>query len=605
MSSRRRVLWWLPELVPDVGGIATFAGLITTELSSLGNDLHLFVVQGGPGDTLHTGIPVHRQPIASAFLDPDPLTFARFRRSISALKTRVRADIYHLHLCEPSPILHLMTRSSHPAVTVLTLHSQMFHLLSASGPDTLFGQLLEEARVITTVSASSSREVLDKRPDLAAKVIVVPNGVTVEDEPPHVPATPTVLACGRLVEEKGFDRLIRSLPAVRQAIPNVRVRIAGDGPERPALERLCEELGVSEVVQFLGYIDRSDIGNHYEWARVVVAPSHHEGMPYTVLEAGERGRAVIGTNIGGINEVVVDRTTGFLLDQDTVDADPQLLASAITQVLNEPSLAESLGKQARDRIAAHFSTTSCAATYDTIYRVGDTTPEPLLSVIIPAYQAERFIADAIDSVLDQGIDDIEIIVVDDGSTDRTADVARQAGGPHATVIRQPNLGEAYARNCGFAISRGRIIAYLDADDLWPTGRILPLLEVMHDNPNLDAVFGRAVEFADVDAPDSSRISTNPRSARLLTTGVITRRAHEKHGGFNDFPSGPQVAWMSEAIAKGLRYREIDDVVLRRRIHATNNSHRFPFLQDRSRVAIVKRALDAKRRAAQSDTSTDT
>jgi len=93
-----------------------------------------------------------------------------------------------------------------------------------------------------------------------------------------------------------------------------------------------------------------------------------------------------------------------------------------------------------------------------------TGARPLVSVIVPAFNAEATLADALRSALAQSYDNVEIIVVDDGSTDRSAEVA--AGFPGVTLIRQANAGVAAARNAGIAASTGEWLAPLDADDLW-------------------------------------------------------------------------------------------------------------------------------------------
>lgn len=90
---------------------------------------------------------------------------------------------------------------------------------------------------------------------------------------------------------------------------------------------------------------------------------------------------------------------------------------------------------------------------------------PTVSVIIPVYNGERFLAEAIRSALDQTLSPAEIIVIDDGSTDASAEVARGFG-PPVRVLAQANLGPAAARNLGVAHAAGDLLAFLDADDLW-------------------------------------------------------------------------------------------------------------------------------------------
>jgi len=94
----------------------------------------------------------------------------------------------------------------------------------------------------------------------------------------------------------------------------------------------------------------------------------------------------------------------------------------------------------------------------------------LLSVVIPAYNSGRFIADAIDSVLTQDGFEVELLVVDDGSTDDTAQIVARYGGA-VTLLRQTNAGAAVARNAGLQAAHGRYVAFLDADDVWLPGKI--------------------------------------------------------------------------------------------------------------------------------------
>ena len=101
---------------------------------------------------------------------------------------------------------------------------------------------------------------------------------------------------------------------------------------------------------------------------------------------------------------------------------------------------------------------------------------PLVSVLVPCYNAERFVGAALESVLAQTYAPIEVIVVDDGSTDRSAAVLEPFRAPGVTVIRQENHGAAAARNAAFAASRGRYILYLDGDDLMSPGHIAALVD---------------------------------------------------------------------------------------------------------------------------------
>lgn len=115
---------------------------------------------------------------------------------------------------------------------------------------------------------------------------------------------------------------------------------------------------------------------------------------------------------------------------------------------------------------------------------------PRISVVIPAYNCERFIKDAIESVLNQTFNDYEIIVIDDGSTDKTKDAVLQFR-EKVKYVYQPNGGPASARNTGAALSQGEYIAFLDSDDAWLPEKLELQIEKFKNRPGLGLVYSDA------------------------------------------------------------------------------------------------------------------
>lgn len=112
---------------------------------------------------------------------------------------------------------------------------------------------------------------------------------------------------------------------------------------------------------------------------------------------------------------------------------------------------------------------------------------PLVSVVIPAYNAERFVLQAVRSVLNQCYQPIEILLVDDGSTDQTAEIVRQHA-PTVQIIRQDNAGVAAARNAGVRLARGDLICFLDADDGWLPGKLAAQVAYMQAHPEVGLLY---------------------------------------------------------------------------------------------------------------------
>jgi glycosyltransferase involved in cell wall biosynthesis len=593
-----RPLWFLSEYPPNPGGIGTFARLVCEHLASQGHRPHLLVGWGGPSRHVEAGVVVIREPLRAAFEARQPAAVLHARRTVAVLKQELKPCCYHVHLTDPTPLLHLATLAEAPAPTLLTLHNQMLGLFDGRDPGSLLCRLMVESRLITGVSTSVVIEAARARPDLAHRMVTIPNGVPLGDLAP-LPKEPRLLAIGRLMEQKGFDRLLRALPAVVAAHPQVSLEVIGEGPDRPQLEGLAEELGLQERVQFHGFVERSRVPEFLARAGLVVAPSRFEGLPYALLEAAAAGRPIVATRVGGIEQVVADGQTGILVEGEAVDRQPAELGVAIATLLADPERARSLGAAGRERVVQHFSLERCAAAYVQLYRAA-TAPEVDVAVIIPAWNAGRHLAEALESALREARSveaSVQVLVVDDGSTDDTAAMARRFASSGVELFQQPNGGEAMARNAGLALTCSRYVAQLDADDLWPEGRLAALLAVLEANPRLEAAFGMSVEFADSDAPPQANWSPEPTLVRMPSTGLLRRAAFERLGGFAVGDSCCTFAWMATALGVGLTYVTIDRVVLQRRIHGTNASHGVPFLQEKRRIAQLKAALDARRRSA--------
>jgi glycosyltransferase involved in cell wall biosynthesis len=224
----------------------------------------------------------------------------------------------------------------------------------------------------------------------------------------------------------------------------------------------------------------------------------------------------------------------------------------------------------------------------------------LVSVVIPAYNARLYLADALASAFAQTYKPIEIIVVDDGSTDGTFELALGFG--HAvSVTRIPHAGESLARNHGIAMARGEFIAFLDADDLWSEDKLSEQMNAFVVDPSLDLVFAHVEHFIspDLDCDKIPKIQHLMRAMPgLLPTLMLARRsAFDRAGIFESrWRSGPFVDWYMRAMDRGLRSTVLPATLAKRRLHESN-SRSEKGGQYVDYVRVLKASLDRRRTIA--------
>jgi glycosyltransferase involved in cell wall biosynthesis len=223
---------------------------------------------------------------------------------------------------------------------------------------------------------------------------------------------------------------------------------------------------------------------------------------------------------------------------------------------------------------------------------------PLVSVIIPVYNCERYLAEAVESVLAQSHRPVEVIVVDDGSTDDSAKVARRFA-PEVRCYVQARGGAAAARNKGLELAQGSLFAFLDADDLWVEDKLTIQLAVVNSDRGVDMAFGHVVHFHSPDLDERTRARIQcPSEADpgcIPGTMLITRQAFVRAGPFETgWRIGEFIDWYARAVDVGLRSVMLPQVLLKRRLHANNTGLRERHARS-DYARILKVALDRRRR----------
>ncbi|MFQ5500543.1 MAG: glycosyltransferase family 2 protein [Candidatus Zixiibacteriota bacterium] len=195
---------------------------------------------------------------------------------------------------------------------------------------------------------------------------------------------------------------------------------------------------------------------------------------------------------------------------------------------------------------------------------------PLVSVVVPVFNGERYLDSALQSIFEQDYHPFEVIVVDDGSVDGSADVARSFDG--IRYMYQTNRGNAAALNVGIEAARGEFIAFLDADDIWVSNKLRVQVEYLIEQPHIGGTISKCQNFLE----PGLKLSTEAENILLereqvaFMTLVARRTVFEQVGGFDPgYKVGIDFDWIIRAREAGIVIEILPEILLHRRIHDSN------------------------------------
>jgi len=386
---------------------------------------------------------------------------------------------------------------------------------------------LRQCSVIVATSDRIRQELRRIEPRVgAAQILVKPNGINVASFPAvthrqPAPNEPFRLVCvSRIEPKKGLVYLVRAVGHLRSQGMHVELHLLGGVDDSEAsrhydreVNESIRQLGLGEVVHLEGRRSEEDINTFFGRAHVFVAPfvetdsGDKDGVPTSLLEAMAAGLAIVATDAGSIREAIEDGREGLIVPQRS----PEALARAIASLTADVGRRRLLGEQAASRIRESFD----AAIRERAFHerlatlLGLTEPRPstgahlelarrpLVSIVIIFFNAERFISDAIESVLFQSYDRWELLLVDDGSTDNGARIAREYAARQPTRVRylehadHQNRGMSASRNLGISHAAGDYVAFLDADDVWLPFKLARQVAILGAHSDVSMVFGAA------------------------------------------------------------------------------------------------------------------
>jgi glycosyltransferase involved in cell wall biosynthesis len=338
--------------VAGISGAENHLLLLLPALREHGWDVGLVMLhEGEPGAAEFAaraeadGVPVERVRLTRAF---DPRIVARIARRAR----RDRPDVLHTHLVHAD--FHGLPAGRLARVPALVSTKHGFNAFRDRRAFAVVDRAVAAlADVHVAISAGLARYLAEREGFDAASFEVVHYGIAAGAEPPPLPRAPRLAIVGRLIPIKGHDVLLRAVARARDRVPGLTLEIAGDGELEPELRATAAALGLGDAVTFLGRVAPAD--PVVERAEIVVVPSYGEGFGMVALEAMERGRPVIASDVGGLPEIVDDGRTGVLVPPGDVAA----LAEAIAELASDPGRAAAIGAAGRARALAEFSQERC------------------------------------------------------------------------------------------------------------------------------------------------------------------------------------------------------------------------------------------------------
>ena len=280
-------------------------------------------------------------------------------RPVVSLIRNEPVDVLHAHKFGSNLWASLLGLVARPTVVVAHEHTWSYE---GNAFRRLADRFVIAPRVdaLVAVSREDRRRMIEVEGIDPAKVRFIPNGIAdiVADRDGArgdaraaleiAVDAPVIGAVGALRPQKAYANLIRAAVSLRDRFPRLRVLIVGNGSERQRLQQLTAELGLEGCVTLLGH--RDDVPELLQAVDVAVSSSDFEGSPLSVMEYMEAARPVVATRVGGVPDLVEDGVTGLLVEP----REPEALAAAIAQLLDDPERARQMGAAGRARRRREF-----------------------------------------------------------------------------------------------------------------------------------------------------------------------------------------------------------------------------------------------------------
>jgi len=482
------------------------------------------------------------------------------------------------------------------------------------------------------------RAFLQSRGIPADKLIIIPNLIDTDMyRPRNVHRDErSIMFAGGIHPHKCIHILLDAIHLVRRHVPDVTLHLYGDG----AMWRGGDDYGNDlkrlkpEGVYFHGYTDQSRMPEVYSKHGILCLPSVLESFGLVTVEAQACGCIPVVHKVGGVAATLVNGKTGFLYEPNT----PQKLAETLLMTMNiiqtDPSIRQRAVSFVRDTLSLSRATPYLRALEDKINlirqksewkppgttsssfeplpinsRIGDSHGSeggpPWVSVIMPVYNGGDYIGQAIENVLSQDYLNVELIIIDDGSTDNTKEVISRYDDKRIRYLYQENNGVSRARNRGIGHAQGAYIIPLDADDMMASASITKHLQAFDNHPDADLVYSDVLLIDENNKP--LRVMKKPEYhdrkhliRDLFRAGHpivpfrlgIRRGVFDKIGLYDEnLLVGEDYDMMRRLVKAGLKVHHLGEALHWRRVQPHSLTRMYSTQKARCHFDVVKRFVD--------------
>jgi glycogen synthase len=348
-----RLLIWTSSYGQTIGGVPVLAPLLAAALVQRGHEVTVLTDRRPERlDAMETrdGVRIHR-PLFRRALAGDATLVRKIRREVAAIKAEARAELVFIFSSGYGEFFHHATERGRPAPLVVALHDCFPE--ASFRADAMVGRNLRAAAWVTACSVAALETARHHLPALGPISSVIHCALPMPDVPPAAAGGSgyRLAYLGRLVPQKGVDVLVAAVALLGGRFPSLRLAIAGEGNERPALEAQVIRLGLGSRIDFVGALAHDAVHRFLAEADVVVMPSRAEPFGLVALEAAQMARPVVASAVQGLAEIVVHGETGLLVPPDDASA----LADAVATLIEDPVGARALGAAARRRAQIKFA----------------------------------------------------------------------------------------------------------------------------------------------------------------------------------------------------------------------------------------------------------